>query len=484
MNLLNQSLQNESSKCYHLSGFENTVFGFASSGQLNAELDLDVRDGIKGHLTFAACSMSQVFVRDTSCERRHPQLPDKDLCEDISRLVCTDKSEPPLRVSRCHTKPLESGSRNQLFLSADPELSERITLKPTNESIPADSHAMYFAIVVFCPSDSSEQSDAAFDLTGNMNYSNPSSVRRGLGFEETLFPLLSQVVLYMLATLCVSLMLSLIITPLLRLPFRQLPFAVLFACLTKGIMALFTFLYFSSVATDGSRARWYTYTKICLAGVADVSFIVVVIAMSSGYNLFPTVWFIDGRSPLMFVYIGVTLQILIIIIVKIMFPFKYLSEFLLLVVIGTKLQPKALVLISLSNSFSFMDCVTCRSSSTSMSTRPILFFFYVPSCGHILRDSWCHGSACHSFVTQKLPFSRTVRGFDRARSHLRQDDTHSTHAKVFCCEPCYRTNSLHFQDCFSWGVGLRPAASRSHVGMLGDYRRRVADVVHVCSSTT
>lgn len=300
-----------------LSNLENTVFGVTDSGQLNGTLNLAFTNtSATFNITFSVCSVRPTFVRDTSFERRHPQRPAANLYKRLAEVLCKEDSEEThFHEVKCQQETLKVND-TEIFFSANSPVKGKLLVART----------MYFAMAYFCKSDMNT-SNSSLEIEGELSYLNLETSYPELGFEEALFPILAQVVLYSLAATFFVLLLSLVLTIPLRLPIRQISLAVLFACFMKGFMALLTFLYFSNIARTGFRARWYVYARIGLTGIADVLFVAVVVAISSGYRIFPNVWFIDGKSPVMFVYVAITLQILITIAVKIVFPFKYLSAF-------------------------------------------------------------------------------------------------------------------------------------------------------------
>lgn len=469
---LNQIIQNKSS-LYELSSLENTVFGIDHGGELTVDFKVKFNISTEVTLKLAACGMSQVFVRDTSFERRHLQrIGSNSLSSAVTCFLCgEDKLDDSENfISDCTERELHAeGKPFTLSTNSDP--------RPNSLLLPRE---MYFVTVYVCGSEAPD--NLSFDLTGTVSYRNPGTKYPELGYEEALFPILALVVLCLLAATSLLLSLSLVLTIPLRLPIRQFPFAVLFACLMKGLMALLTFLYFSSVARSGSRERWYSYARLCLIGIADLSFVAVVLAISSGYRVFPSVWFADERSPIMFVYVGVTLQILIIIAVKITFPFKYLSTF------PASALCNEYVPVHTSDSYSSYNfpLLFCTFNCFALSPPPQHVnssIFNIFSYPHILFNSWCRGRNCCGLVKQKLPVSRAVRGSNRARTHLRQDDANSSHAEILCREHHSCSDSLPFQNYRSCNMGLLLKVYRSHVGIIRDCGHGLADVVRVFSST-
>lgn len=301
---------------FELSGLENVVFGIGHSGQMSASLNIAANPP-DITLNLASVAASDSFVRGHSFERRYPdgggatiyRAAVAHLCNAHNNTAITSATHTELTVSPSKQDP----ASNQVTFSADPDIATDGALEP-NE--------IYLTLLYAC---AKPDANTSLSLSGTVNYTNPTSPYPHLGFEEMLFPVLSQIILYILSACCLVIILSWIYARVRRLPPSRALHALFAACFSKGLMAGLTFLYFSSVGQDGMRSSWYVYVRVSLAAVADIAFVTVVVSLSSGYRIFPAEWFVDGRSPVLLVYIGVTLQILIVISVKIMFAFRIVS---------------------------------------------------------------------------------------------------------------------------------------------------------------
>lgn len=280
----------------------DSVFGYSSPGQISVVIsgELNTNDDIR----FFLCKVSYYYIRNFSYQRRQQRVGTnlKKICQ-YDNLCDTD-------LSSNSVKELDVNDVSKLTTS-------RLTLETF--SLPD----MYIFILANC-------SPVEGEFTVSLNMTNPGSYYEHLGFEEALFPILAATVIAMLSPVVILLFIG-VVTVRFSLH-RSVPFAlatVLVAAVLKNLFAILTFVYFFHVGTTGERPTWYLYTRMFIASVSDVAFVVAIIAIASGTCVFPREWFVDDHSPSMFVYIVVTLQLVIFISVKTMFPYNILGMLLL-----------------------------------------------------------------------------------------------------------------------------------------------------------
>lgn len=300
-----------------LRNLQSTVFGLAANGRFTARISFKPDDlGEHCAAKLSLCESSNLYVRSPSFERRHPPGGDTGAYEILGGASCSatqvDKASAP-----CFVRNLVRGEHDY-EVEAPRDVEGR---------------KMYTIIAALCCNCTSaklcNREDAPkVSLAGDVRFYNPETRFEELGFEEALFPILAAIGTGVLGATTLAVLLGLLTSIVVGLPKPQITILVLLACALKGLTVGLTFLYFRDVADTGRRAGWYLYVRLTISALADVVFIVVLMGLSSGFRVLPAAWFVDGRSPVFVVYIGVTLQAVIIIAVKIMFPFRYLGSFL------------------------------------------------------------------------------------------------------------------------------------------------------------
>lgn len=284
---------------------QDYVFGLTPKGSLEATLTTVESDEIP--LTFVVCEANSTFVRSSSLERRHPGIPLDSIFESIAEVQCApDPSTNPL-VGKC------------AFLDLTGPISGKSVPLPDRQK-----NKLYIAALVLCRDKSV---NVTLRVKGEARWLNPDLKHPNLGWEEVQFPHLA------LAALCLYAFEALLFLSypfIARLRGLKIPLLGILvlnaAALFKALHAGLTYAYFSSVASTGKRGQWYLYSRLSVVSIADIAFICVAAAMSSGYYVLPEDWFVDARSPIFSVYVGTTFQILIIITVKLMSPFRYVSK--------------------------------------------------------------------------------------------------------------------------------------------------------------
>lgn len=285
---------------------EEYVFGLTPKGSLEATLTIVESDEIP--LAFVVCEATSAFVRSSSLERRHARNPLDSVFKSIAEIHCEEKDPiPNSLVDKC----------------ASLDLSAPISDKPL--PLPErQKNELYIATLVLCTDESVEVN---LLVKGEARWLNPDLKHPNLGWEEVHFPHIALSALCLYAFEALLFLTYPFIARLRRLKTPLLGILVLnAAAIFKALHAGLTYAYFSSVASTGKRAHWYLYSRLSVVAVADIAFICIATAMSSGYYVLPDDWFVDARSPIFSVYIGITLQILIIITVKLMSPFRYVSK--------------------------------------------------------------------------------------------------------------------------------------------------------------
>lgn len=292
---------------------EDVVFGLSRTGIFRAELEVSLppaltdADPLTATPFLALCEASASFVRAPSFERRHALDTAFAVYTHLFKRLCMNPNDPHLGCDRTH---LVNGTHNYLF-----KVGSRLI-----------GNQLYIAAIVACADAVPPDAIRKILVEGHLQFLNPNARYPQLGWEEAVFPLVAVAALIMLAVQCVVLVVSAVVARLRPINVPRILFVALVAVALKALHAALTFVYFWGVAQNGRRESWYLYARLSVVATADVAFICVAMAMSSGYRILPPNWFVDGRSPVFLVYIGVILQILIIIAVKLMFPFRYLGK--------------------------------------------------------------------------------------------------------------------------------------------------------------
>lgn len=300
---------------------QDTVFGISLTGRLEATFNYppEFKDTINSDddcikIAIGLCTSSSDFVRSPGFERRHPPNGKQELYNTFAATICTQQSGL-VDSGPCQWQDLRYAKNQYIFSAPD--------------DVPG--HEIYTVVGIVCQecaSNSSSAKKVSITVHGEFHYTNPNSLFPELGYEERHFPILAAIGTAILGTMFLLSMTGLACARCINLSVPRIAILVFVACALKGLTAGLTFLYFWDVANTGIRSDWYLYVRLTLSAVADIAFIVVLMGMSSGFRILPTVWFVDGRFPVFIVYIGVTLQAVIIIAVKLMFPFRYLGLYI------------------------------------------------------------------------------------------------------------------------------------------------------------
>lgn len=297
----------------------NQVFGFTASGQVIANVNLTYENATNADQlpkcigAVALCEASEAFVRDPSYQRRQASGVLTSLHKDFADFACDNDLVPTGKIGRCVSEQLCVGDKQYRFGTVENGL---------------DPNHLYYLGAAACVGATPPSTDLDkkyIRLKGDAAFSNPSELFPELGYEEMLFPVLSGLATALLASLLLVELIGLVTAKYKSLKISNLVYIVCTATLLKNMAAALTFLYFWLLAQSGERQGWYLYTRLVISSLADVAYIIVVVGMSAGFGLIPPNWFVSGRSPVIVIYIGVTLQILIVIAVKLMFPFQYLG---------------------------------------------------------------------------------------------------------------------------------------------------------------
>lgn len=307
----------------------NLVFGFSQSGQVDIELSMKATEQSSSesakppNLAYSVCLVSDAFIRDISYQRRQRRIDKmpKDLktptCEipKGESLICFNYKIPTTLTQKTTiTHPLSKVSKRlqlpNLYIFT---IANCVETKSNNESATTDESSNI--------DDSATAS--AFELQANVSLTNPSTRYIHLGFEEALFPVLGIVAMSILLPIVLVLLLIIIFTLVrgLRVPFAVL--ILLAATTAKALLALIIYLYFSGVASSGTRPSWFLYTRLILSFTGDTLFVFTLVAFASGFAILPAQWAPDDLIPVMLAYIAITLQIVIFVSVKVMFPFHF-----------------------------------------------------------------------------------------------------------------------------------------------------------------
>lgn len=278
-----------------------SVFGFSNPGLITVRLSGELEPG--DNIRYFLCNVSDYYIRDFSYQRRQQR-------------VGTPLNEICGYESLCGPEDVENVTRLNV---SDITKPAEFKLTPENFSLPD----LYIFILADC-STSSRRIEISLNLV------NPDSRYKHLGFEEALFPILAATVVAILLPVIILLVVAVLsVRFALR---RAIPYAlivVVISVLFKILFAILTLVYFLRVGITGKRPLWYLYTRMFIASSSDVAFVIATVSISSGTFVFPSEWFVDEHSPSMFVYIVVTLQLVIFISVKTMFPYNVLGKFLL-----------------------------------------------------------------------------------------------------------------------------------------------------------
>lgn len=298
-----------------LSSLTNQVFGLSSTGIIEAHILLNLKAANDTSLSakISVCQVSDEFVRDPSYQRRQSKIGMESLTKELADRSCCDNSDEDHITKRCcnsSSLDISASSPTKFYFSVEEDDLE--------------SNNMYILVAAICYSSDDAQM-LNISKKGNVSLTNPNTRYPELGYEEALFPVLSAIVTALMFFMLLVLLGGLILSYYIRVKIGFPLLITMGATFMKAIGGLITFWYFYGVTKKGLRSTWYLYSRLLLASSSDILFIVVLMSLSSGYGVIPSSWLMDGRSPIFLVYIGVTLQMLIIIAVKLLFPFQYLG---------------------------------------------------------------------------------------------------------------------------------------------------------------
>lgn len=290
-----------------LADLTSSIFGLGRTGEFRANISVNFSSE-EARAQIALCDVTAIFVRDTSFQRRQRRINSPGI-ESLLKHHCT-KNNINNNIFFVE-KPLKSDVETYVFSHLDGLTPDRL----------------YFVFgVVSLQRVHRKNLPVTISLTGKAVFQNLNTRYPQLGFEEALFPVFAATVMALLFTACALLIAVIPLTWLLKLHVSPALLAVLAACFLKALSAAMAFLYFYQVAQTGKRRAWHLYSRLILASPADVVFVSTVVSLSSGLLTMPSTWFVDGKSPVMLVYIAITLQVIIVIAVKIMFPYQYVGK--------------------------------------------------------------------------------------------------------------------------------------------------------------
>lgn len=287
-----------------------SVFGYSSSGIISAAFNfpkLEEEGSENLSIFLSVCEVSAIFVRDFAYQRRQLR---------IGRSVSETCRYSELSAEDFTILPVIWLYKNG---KVEAEL-DSIEIPLQKLDPPVELPNLFVLGLHSFSSNTRISYNVALKLT------NPSTRYPHLGFEEAQFPILAATVMSILLLIALALILT---VPLVIFTLRRsIPNAlsiVLIGAILKGLFAALTFLYFYRVAESGVRPAWYLYTRVIVASTADVSLVIAITSFACGIFVFPSQWLVDDRSPSMFVYIVVTLQLVVFISVKTMFPYNVLG---------------------------------------------------------------------------------------------------------------------------------------------------------------
>lgn len=428
---------------------EDFVFGLTRQGIFEANftsIKYDPQDARQCPIDLVFCNVSSQFVRSPSLERRHAQGTIQSLLLAVRKHHCNGSSNTTIDLE-CNHEPMPKS----------PPARVRHAPHADNE--------MYIAVLVACRCDAFNK-PFSLDLQGEAQWLNPNlNPHQHLGWEEVHFPpvALSALILFALEFFLFLAYGFIALRRHLRVPYSFL-LILNSAALFKAIHASLTYAYFASVSRTGTRASWYLYSRVSVVAVADVAFICAASAVSSGFCVLPDDWFVDARSPVFSVYIGITLQVLIIITVKLMFPFRYLSKkslysclFHMFQFFSGNTNSFATVLLMLH--FFFLLPVACTSTFT---TCVLYDLFLQPSPVFVRKRCsclrYCGGdNRCRHILglLQKPSFHAPLCQTHRTSTHICQHYSHSANDAVLPDQCLHYSPSLCLQNVECWLVGLR-----------------------------
>lgn len=312
---------------FNLASPSDQVFGLSSEGNLTISLSFSTSlTNVACPARLALCQASNTFVRGPNYRRRQSQPPFRNVTNDVAITACSTSDPSPFEripakstkstnIAWCVTESLCQGNNSAAFSVPQNKL---------------DPNTMYLLAAALCnlelKPDVLTKNDFTFSLDGQAHFLNPDLIFPELGFEEVLFPIFAAVVIALLSVIFISLLIALVVFFGRRVPFRHVVQYVLAAVVFKLLVAIITFVHFFAIAQSGFQQSWFMYARLLVAFCADTLFIIALICVACGLGVMPSSWFVQGRSPIFSVYVAVVLQLLIIIAVKVMFPFQYLGK--------------------------------------------------------------------------------------------------------------------------------------------------------------
>lgn len=149
-----------------------------------------------------------------------------------------------------------------------------------------------------------------------------------LGWEESWYPVGSLVITAVLgATFLVS-VLSLIATRVLKLPLPRILLVGLVAISGKLLSSGLVLGFFRHLARTGGTILGLAYLRLLFMFFSDASLVAFVVLLALGNEFFPESWYQEGQARTVQLGISLFIEIVIVIAVKMIFPYQGISAVL------------------------------------------------------------------------------------------------------------------------------------------------------------
>lgn len=297
-------------------GLDELVFGFSKTGiaQVNFTINTSEKDQI-GIITM--CDVSNDIDRGFTLQRRHPKNSYVEFRKTISDNSCKiipndpDSLDDPiqLRTGKCVGANLNKDSSSIVF-----------------EANKITQNGLYVLSYIFCLKDN-KKADNKPNFFGSASYTNLNTWYPQLGYDELFFPIFGGIVAALNSAFTLILIIGLILIKIWNLELRPALPLVLTATILKGIVAAVVFSFFWNLQQTGTHFAWYPYFRVAFTCIADVALVTVAVAMSSGFVVMPDTWFTTGRSPMVLAYVCITLQVVIVVVLKLFYIHQGLGMF-------------------------------------------------------------------------------------------------------------------------------------------------------------
>ena len=296
-------------------GLDELVFGFSKTGQ--AQVDINITSGVSNNI-ITMCDVSDLIDRGFTLQRRHPKTSYTDFRKEISTRSCNSD----INRDASNNDPIQLSTAGCVGTNLNPGFNSIVFNANT-----ITQNGLYALSYIFCNiEDKTRVENQTF--TGSASLTNLNTLYPHLGYDEFLFPIIGAIVTALNSTYILILIIGLILIKTWNLELRPALPLVLSATVLKGIVAAVVFSFFWNLQQTGRHFAWYPYFRVAFTCIADVALVTVAVAMSSGFVVMPDTWFTNGRSPMILAYVCITLQVVIVVVLKLFYIHQGLGMFL------------------------------------------------------------------------------------------------------------------------------------------------------------